>query len=77
MNSSRGEGGKWSGAHSDDDGTLGEVVDGPEPMNLTVMAGGPEVEEGIDGGVAVKPGLRGSSRRCFRSLRSYWSRWLG
>ena len=64
-------------AHSDDEGTLGEVRDGPEPTNLTEMAGGPEVEEGIDGGVAVKPGLRGSSRRCFASLRSYWSRWLG
>ena len=73
----KGSRGKWSGAHSDDEGTLGEVGDGPEPTNLTEMAGGPEVEEGIDGGVAVRPGLRGSSRRCFASLRSYWSRWLG
>ena len=32
-------------AHGDDEGTLGEVGDGPEPTNLTKMAGGPEVEK--------------------------------
>ena len=37
-------GGAGAGAHGDDDGTLGEVGDGPEPTNLTVMAGGSEVE---------------------------------
>ena len=37
--------GKHDGAHRDDDGTLGEVGDGPEPTNLTVMAGGSEVED--------------------------------
>ena len=36
--------------HGDDEGTLGEVGDGPEPANLKKMAGGPEVEEGIEGG---------------------------
>ena len=38
-------GGAGAGAHGDDDGTLGEVGDGPEPTNLTVMAGGSEVED--------------------------------
>ena len=42
-------------AHSDDEGTLGEVRDGPEPMKLTEMAGCPEVEEGIDGGASRRP----------------------
>ena len=37
--------GKHDGAHRDGDGTLGEVGDGPEPTNLTVMAGGSEVED--------------------------------
>ena len=72
-----GLGGKRLGAHSDYEGMLDEVGDGQEPTNFTDMAGGPEVEEGIVGGVVVKPGLRGSSRRCFAPLRSYWSRWLG
>ena len=40
----RGEG-KGRGAHGGDDGTLGEVGDGPEPTNLTVMAGGSQVED--------------------------------
>ena len=34
-----------AGAHGDDDGMLGEVEDGLEPTNLTVMAGGSEVED--------------------------------
>ena len=50
-------------AHGDDEGTLGEVGDGPEPMNLTKMAGGPEVEEDIVGGVAARPGPCGSVER--------------
>ena len=50
-------------AHGDDEGTLGEVGDGPEPTNLTKMAGGPEVEEDIEGGVAARLGPRGSLRR--------------
>ena len=29
--------------HGDDEGTLGEVGDGPEPANLTKMAGGGEL----------------------------------
>ena len=49
--------------HGDDEGTLGEVGDGPEPANLTKMVGGPEVEEGIEGGVVARPGPRGSLRR--------------
>ena len=49
--------------HGDDEGALGEVGDGPEPANLTKMAGGPEVEEGIEGGVVARPGPRGSLRR--------------
>ena len=53
---------KVSGSR-DDKGTLGEVGDGPEPTNLTKMAGGPEVEEDIEGGVAARPGPRGSLRR--------------
>ena len=40
----RGEG-KERGAHGGDDGTLSEVGDGPKPTNLTVMAGGSEVED--------------------------------
>ena len=40
-----------------------EAGDGPEPANLTKMAGGPEVEEGIEGGVVTRPGPRGSLRR--------------
>ena len=55
--------GRRSVAHGDDEGTLGEVGDGPEPANLTKMAGGPEVEEGIEGGVVARPGPRGSLRR--------------
>ena len=55
--------GRRSVAHGDDAGTLGEVGDGPEPTNLTKMAGGPEVEEGIEGGVVARPGPRGSLRR--------------
>ena len=38
--------------HGDDEGTLGEVGDGPEPANLTKMAGGSEVEDDGDGGDA-------------------------
>ena len=37
--------GKHDRAHRDDNGTLGEVGEGPEPTNLTVMAGGSEVED--------------------------------
>ena len=55
--------GRGSVTHGDDEGTLGEVGDGPEPANLTKMAGGPEVEEGIEGGVVARPGPRGSLRR--------------
>ena len=41
----RGRGGNGGGAHSGCSGGLGEVGDGPEPTNLTVMAGGSEVED--------------------------------
>ena len=49
--------------HGDDEGTLGEVGDGPEPTNLTVMAGGSEVED--EPGEVVRGLLegRGSVRR--------------
>ena len=49
--------------HGDDEGTLGEVGDGPEPANLTKMASGSEVEDDVDGGDAARPGPRGSLRR--------------
>ena len=55
--------GKRSGAHRGCDGGLGELGEAPEPTNLTKMAGGPEVEEDIEGGVAARPGPRGSLRR--------------
>ena len=58
--------------HGDDEGTLGEVGDGPEPANLTKMAGGPEVEEDIMGGVAARPGPCGSVGRRRGSRRSSW-----
>ena len=45
------------GAHGDDDGTLGEVGDGPGPTNLTVMAGRSEVED--EPGEAVRGLLEG------------------
>ena len=60
--------------HGDDEGTLGEVGDGPEPANLTKMAGGPEVEEDIEGGVAARPGPRGSLRRSREDRRSFLGR---
>ena len=50
-------------AHGDDEGTLGEVGDGPEPANLTKMAGGSEVEDDGDGGDGVR-GCSGASLRC-------------
>ena len=49
--------------HGDDEGTLGEVGDGPEPANLTKMAGGSEVEDDGDGGDAGLPEGRGSVGR--------------
>ena len=55
--------GKRSGAHRGCDGGLGELGEAPEPTNLTKMAGGPEVEEDIEGGVAARLGPRGSLRR--------------
>ena len=42
---------------------LGEVGDGPEPANLTKMAGGSEVEDDGDGGDARLPEGRGSVGR--------------
>ena len=57
------EEGKRSGAHRGCDGGLGELGEAPEPTNLTKMAGGPEVEEDIEGGVAARLGPRGSLRR--------------
>ena len=53
-------GGAGAGAHGDDDGTLGEVGDGPEPTNLTVMAGGSEVED--EPGEVVRGFWRGVAR---------------
>ena len=55
--------GNRSGADWGCDGGLGELGEAPEPTNLTKMAGGPEVEEDIEGGVAARPGPRGSLRR--------------
>ena len=46
--------------HGDDEGTLGEVGDGPEPANLTVMAGGSEVED--EPGEVVRGFWRGVAR---------------
>ena len=57
MHTGTGNRGEEGGAHSDDDGTLGEVGDGPEPTNLTVMAGGFEVED--ESGEAVRGLLEG------------------
>ena len=53
----RGRGGNGGGAHSGCSGGLGEVGDGPEPTNLTVMAGGSEVED--EPGEAVRGLLEG------------------
>ena len=64
--------GKHDGAHRDGDGTLGEVGDGPEPANLTKMAGGPEVEEAGGGDVAGAPAVRFSARRKRWSRRISW-----
>ena len=55
--------GKRSGAHRGCDGGLGELEEAPEPTNFTKMAGGPEVEEDIEGGVAARPGHCGSVGR--------------
>ena len=57
------EGGRGRGAHRGCIGGLGELGEAPEPTNLTKMAGGPEVEEDIEGGVAARLGPRGSLRR--------------
>ena len=57
--------------HGDDEGTLGEVGDGPEPANLTKMAGGSEVEDDGDGSDARLPegcGLVGRQREDRRSF---------
>ena len=53
-------------AHGDDEGTLGEVGDGPEPTNLTKMAGGPESEGEVRGG---RGRLRGVARKSGRLPR--------
>ena len=63
MGTSKMKEGKRSGAHRGCDGGLGELREAPEPTNLTKMAGGPEVEEDIEGGVAARLGPRGSLRR--------------
>ena len=55
--------GKRRQAHRGCDGGLGELGEAPEPTNLTKMAGGPEVEEDIEGGVAARLGPRGLLRR--------------
>ena len=47
-----GLGGRGPGAHHGHEEMLGEVGDGPEPANLTKMAGGSEVEDDGDGGDA-------------------------
>ena len=49
---------------------LGEVGDGPEPANLTKMAGGSEVEDDGDGGDARLPEGCGSVGRKRGSRRS-------
>ena len=41
----------------------GELGEGRTATNLTKMAGDPEVEEDIEGGVAARLGPRGSLRR--------------
>ena len=58
--------------HGDDEGTLGEVGDGPEPANATKMAGGSEVEDDGDGGDAGLPEGCGSVGRKRGSRRSSW-----
>ena len=55
--------------HGDDEGTLGEVGDGPEPANLTKMAGGSEVED-VRGGDAALPWLLGSGWTRRTTMRS-------
>ena len=67
--------------HGDDEGTLGEVGDGPEPANLTKMAGGSEVEDDGDGDEAKPSGSFPSawsftaSRRSSRSQPWARGRW--
>ena len=51
-NRHQGEGGFGAGAHSDGDGMLGEVGDGPEPTNSSTATGGSE--EGKNGGAAPR-----------------------
>ena len=60
--------------HGDDEGTLGEVGDGPEPANLTKMAGGSEVEDDGDGDEAKPSGSFPSAWGCGARLRSCWAR---
>ena len=64
--------GRGSVTHDDDEGTLGEVGDGPEPANLTKMASGSEVEDDGDGGDAGLPKGCGSVGRKRGSRRSSW-----
>ena len=63
--------------HGDDEGTLDEVGDGPEPANLTKMAGGSEVEDDGDGGDAGLPEGCGSVGRKRGSRRSLWAQRRG
>ena len=67
-----GLGGRGPGAHHGHEEMLGEVGDGPEPTNLTKMAGGSEVEDDGDGGDAGLPEGCGTVGRKRGSRRSSW-----
>ena len=67
-----GLGGRGPGAHHGHEEMLGEVGDGPEPANLTKMAGGSEVEDDGDGSDAGLPEGCGSVGRKRGSRRSSW-----
>ena len=67
-----GLGGRGPGAHHGHEEMLGEVGDGPEPANLTKMAGGSEVEDDGDGGDAGLPEGCGTVGRKRGSRRSSW-----
>ena len=58
--------------HGDDEGTLGEVGDGPEPANLTKMAGGSEVEDDGDSGDAGLPASRELVETKRKARRFLW-----
>ena len=64
--------GRGPGVHHGHEEMLGEVGDGPEPVNLTKMAGGSEVEDDGDSGDAGLPEGCGTEGRKRGSRRSSW-----